>query len=182
MKTTTKSNFSLGNLILGILFIIVSIISFKNPSANLTSLAIIFGIVTIIDGIYKLYLKVKIKELLGYKSIALIITAILSIIIGILLLTNLYTTILALPFIFSIWFTIRSINGLIFSDLSRPIGTLFFILTIVINILGIIVGIILIKNPMIAAFSLSYLIGSYFMIIGIFNIIQAFYNNGNILI
>ncbi|HAP7645602.1 TPA: hypothetical protein IVV33_002984, partial [Enterococcus faecium] len=46
--------------------------------------------------------------------------------------------------------------------------------TIIVNILGILLGIFLLFNPISSALTLSFLVGFYFMLFGITHIVYAF--------
>jgi len=59
---TQKSKFGWLELILGILLILLGIYTFTNPSTALTTVVIIYGLVSIVTGIADLVLYVKLER------------------------------------------------------------------------------------------------------------------------
>lgn len=174
MNEGKKQGFDWGALILGILFVLTSLISFQDPAGNLVAIVIFFAIFAIIKGIFEIFVRNRMKELTGYKSYAPIVLGVIDILIGVYFLFNLTIGVAALPFVFAIWFIVDSIFGLFTLDLAKSASTGYFWFALIVDILGIILGIILLANPLSSALTLSFLVGFYFMIFGITNIIYAF--------
>ena len=80
MFEETKKGFDWFSLIVGILFIIAGIASFMRPDKTLHFLAIVAGIAFIFRGIYELWFRQRIGRILGESSGWLIFSAILDII------------------------------------------------------------------------------------------------------
>lgn len=171
MKT---KRFDWASFFLGVLFILVSLVSFQDPVGNLQAIVAVFGIIAIVKGIFELFFRSKVRELTGFKVKMPMVLGVFDLVIGILLLFNINAGVMALPFIFSIWFLIDSIVGLFTSDHAKMVSTGYFWFTVIINILGVIVGFILLFNPLSAALTLSFLVGFYFMLFGITEIIYSF--------
>lgn len=174
MNETRKHGISWGSLILGILFIIASLLSFQDPAGNLVAIIMVFAIFAIIKGIFEIFVRNKLKELTGYKAYAPIVLGIIDIVIGVFFLFNLNIGIAVLPFVFAIWFIVDSIFGLFTLDLAKTVSTGYMWFVIIIDVLGIILGIILLVNPVSSALTLSFLVGFYFMLFGIAEIVYAF--------
>lgn len=174
MNEGKKHGIDWGALVLGILFVLTSLISFQDPAGNLVAIVLFFAIFAIIKGIFEIFVRNRMKELIGYKSYAPIILGIIDILIGIYFLFNLNIGIAALPFVFAIWFIVDSIFGLFTVDLAKSVSTGYYWFAIIVDILGIVLGFILLVNPISSALTLSFLVGFYFMIFGITNIIYAF--------
>lgn len=163
-----------GSLVLGILFVLTALISFQNPAGNLIAIVMVFAIFAIIKGIFEIFARNRMKELLGYKAYAPIILGIIDILIGVYLLFNLNIGVAVLPFVFAIWFLFDSIFGLFTLDFAKRVSTGYFWFTLIVDVLGIILGVMLLFNPLSSALTLSFLVGFYFMMFGISNIVYAF--------
>ena len=174
MNEGKKHGIDWGALILGVLFILTSLLSFQDPAGNLVAIVLFFAMFAIIKGIFEIFVRNRMKELTGYKSYAPVVLGVIDILIGIYFLFNLNIGVAALPFIFALWFIIDSIFGLFTLDLAKAVSTSYFWLTMIVDIMGIIVGFILLANPLSSALTLSFLVGFYFMMFGITNIIYAF--------
>lgn len=169
-----EQKFNWGYFILGILFILVSLISFQNPASNLIAIVIIFGISAILKGIFEIAIRRRLHEYTGTKATSLIVIGVLDIIIGVFLLLNMTASLIALPYVFAFWFIFDSIGELIMSGAIKPLHSGLYWFTIIINILGISVGFMLLFNPISSALTLAFLVGFYFMVSGILYIVAAF--------
>lgn len=170
----SKSKFNFSYFLLGLIFIFTAVLTFRDPASNLIALAILFGCAAIFKGLFEIFFRRKFKEYTGIKNIGLLILGIVDVILGIFLLFNLNIGIITLPFIFSIWFIFDSIMGLFLSDTARLVGTAYYWFYVVMCILGIIVGFMLLFNPINAALTLAFLVGFYFMMAGINYLVVAF--------
>ncbi|MGD9559601.1 MAG: HdeD family acid-resistance protein [Oscillospiraceae bacterium] len=161
-----KQGFGWGWLIIGILFIITAVLAFYDPAANLEAFAIVFAIMAIVHGIWLLALS-------GYGGLR-ILFGILDILAGVFMLFNIGLSLIALPFVFAIWFIIDSVFRLLNLGWTKALGTGYFWLSLILNVLGVIVGILLLFSPVTAALTLSFLVGFYLMMVGVECIVVAF--------
>lgn len=161
-------------LIIGILFIVTALISFSNPRGNLVAIVALFSIAAILKGIFELFVRSRIDEYSGKSSTSLIILGILDIIIGIFFLFNMNLGIIALSYIFAFWFLIDSVVELFTAKAWKLVSNAIYWLIVVISIIGIIVGLMLLFNPLGSALTLSFMVGFYFMWFGIEYLISAF--------
>lgn len=163
-----------GNLLMGILFVIVALFSFQNPAGDLIAIVMVFAIFALLKGIFEIFARNKWKELTGYKAKMPLLVGIVDILIGVFFLFNIRAGVLALPFVFAIWFIMDSVLGLFALDLAKSISNGYYWFTLLVNVLGIFLGVILLFNPLSAALTLSFLVGFYFMMFGITHIVYAF--------
>ena len=160
-----KSKFSWGYLIAGIVFIVMGFLALFNTAASIEAIAYLFGIMAIISGVLMLVARAGAWGIVG---------GVLAIIAGIFILFNIFWTITALPYIFAVWFIASSVYSLITISSTRRYGTGYMVFSIIINILGILLGVALLFNPFAAYFTISWILGIYFMLAGIECIIYAF--------
>lgn len=172
--STQENRFDWGNFLLGLLFIGISFVAFRNPSGSLASLTVIIGISAIAKGLFDIFLRNRLKHLTGVKSSLLIVTGILDIIFGGILLFNINVGMISLAYVFAAWFLVDSISGLFSLDLARAVSTTYYWFNLIVTILGIFVGISLLFNPLTSALTLSFLVGFYLMWFGILNLVKAF--------
>ncbi|WP_099203442.1 HdeD family acid-resistance protein [Miniphocaeibacter massiliensis] len=169
-----ESKFNWGSFLIGIVFVIASMVAFRDPESDLVAIVMVFGVTALLEGIYQIAIRRTIKEVTGYKSTFMILVGILNILIGIILLFNVYEGVLVLPYVFAIWFIIRCVEGLISSDLAKSVSDGYYWFTLIINLLGIVLGIMLFTNPLSSIMTIAYIVGFYFMLFGILNIVEAF--------
>lgn len=173
MNSKTE-NFSWFNLILGIILIIGAISVFRNPAATLGSIAMLFAIMAILSGVGEIILRNKIKKYRGDASSLRIVSGVIQILLGLFLFFNLGGTIVSLPFIFAFWFIFSSIVGIIGVWPIRHISTGVFVLLLILNIIGILIGFFMLNNPLSAMFTIVWLAGFYLLLAGVRQIITAF--------
>lgn len=78
-----KRTIDWGSLILGILFVLVSLLSFQDPVGNLVAIVVVFAIFAFIKGIFELFVRNRLKELTGYKGKMPLIIGIIDILVGV---------------------------------------------------------------------------------------------------
>lgn len=83
-----KRTIDWGSLILGILFVLVSLLSFQDPVGNLVAIVVVFAIFAFIKGIFELFVRNRLKELTGYKGKMPLIIGIIDILVGVFFLFN----------------------------------------------------------------------------------------------
>lgn len=169
-----QMHFDWGNLLLGGLFILTALASFKDPAGSLVSVTVFIGMMAIIKGCFDIFLRNKVKQLTGAKATLLIIVGILDVILGVILLFNLNIGLLALPYLFAIWFIADSISGLLSLDLAKTVSSAYYWFSLILNIIGIFIGFSLLVDPITSALTLSFLVGFYLLMFGIMNVVEAF--------
>lgn len=76
--------------------------------------------------------------------------------------------------LFPIWFIMHCISRLTHLPIIRmTAGTGYYYFTLIVNILGLLLGFVMIFNPKISFFSVSYIIGCYLLLIGIDHLVLA---------
>ena len=174
MSTHHETKFDWSSFIIGVQMILVALFSFKTPISNLAAIVLVFSFSAVLKGILQLFGHFKLKEYTYYQSKRLVFLGIINILIGIFLIFNMTSSIIALPFVFSIWFIVESIGELLLASIYRDISKSYFWLMIIASIISIILGFILLSQPLIAALSISWLVGTYFLIAGIIYTVRAF--------
>lgn len=156
-------------LLVGLFFVIVSIIAFTSPIGSLMALAVLFSLSFLFGGLAEIIFSLSNRHRLQNWGWSLAF-GIVTFIAGILLLINpaLSMTTLALFIGFIILF--RSIAAIGFAfDIKRYGGSNWGWL-LAFGILGTIVSFILIWNPIFAGMSIVVLVALSFLFAGIFNI------------
>lgn len=169
-----KKTFNWISLIIGIAFILVSFVAFRNPYETLASLVIYFGLIAIIKGIGGLIIYRNIRESTKLNIRLFVWNSVIDIILGLLLIVNVDSAVSILPYVFAIWFIVDSINDMFYARFLKYIHDGVYGLNMAVNIITLILGIMMLNNPMSASLTLVYLIGIYFTISGIKYIVYAF--------
>lgn len=168
------NKFNWADFFIGVLYIIAAIFFFTNPVPALGTLIIWFGVLGIIKGIFNFVSYSKIKKTTGARAGALIVSGVLSIIMGLILVFNLFTGVFFVGFIFAIWFISDSISHLVNADVLKLRSTFLYWFSIITNVICVILGFVLLFNPASSALTVPFIIAFYFLIFGIERIVSAF--------
>lgn len=167
-------HFDWSSFVMGILFVLVALLSFRDPLSSLVAIVAVFAVFAILKGIFELFFRNRLKELTGYRGTMTLVLGIFDIVMGVFLFFNMNAGVAALPFVFAVWFMLDSIFGLFHLDLARNVSDGYYWFTLIINVLGILLGLMMLFDPITSALTLSFLVGFYFMMYGITHIIYAF--------
>ncbi|MCI5812872.1 MAG: DUF308 domain-containing protein [Limosilactobacillus coleohominis] len=169
-----NKNFDWASFVLGILFVILGCVSMYHVDTTLRFVSILFGIGAILKGIYEIWLRQTVDNLLNHKSVWLIVMAILDIILGIIFLFFHSVGALTIAYVFAIWFIIDCFGQLQVASFYREFRKGYYWLLVVLNVIGIVLGIVLLFNPMLSAIMLVWLIATFLILIGVLAIVASF--------
>lgn len=169
-----RSAFGWLELIIGIIMVFLGGFIFVRPETALTGIVILYGIIAVVMGITDIMFYVKMERYTGFGPAVSLISGIFSVMAGIMLLVypsaGKWILVLLLP----IWFIAHCISRLSHLSIIRIMaGSFFYYFTLIMNIIGIIVGCMMIINPVISLFTAGFLIGIYFILSGIDSIVMA---------
>lgn len=169
-ETTKTDKMDWGKLLLGVLLIITALFSFNNPNFNVLNVVIFFGIVMIASGIQMIATTAKSQK----SNILVIVLGVINILLGIMIMLNLTYSLLVTPYFFAIWCLVTSISGLFTLGEIRKNSKGAFWFSLIMNIIGILVGLLLFYHPVVSYFTLSFTVGMAFMFVGIKNVVESF--------
>ncbi|MDL2214096.1 DUF308 domain-containing protein [Clostridia bacterium OttesenSCG-928-O13] len=168
-----KSNFGWLELILGILLIALGIYTFTAPTTALTSVVILYGIMAIVTGIADIVIYVKLERRTGFGPTLSLVAGIFSILAGFLILFNPGAGTWAVAILFPIWFIAHCISRLAGLGVTRVVaGKASYYCSLIINILGLLLGLMLLFNPWASALSVGYIIGFYLVLLGVGSLVR----------
>lgn len=161
-------------LVIGILLILFGIDTLIHPGRSLEWIVILYGMFAMIIGISDLVFYIRAERFIGFGPAVSLISGIFSIMAGVMLLVHpdagKWVMILLLP----IWFIAHCVSRLSRLRLIRVVhGRFYYYFTLVANIIGIILGCMMIVWPSILLFSIGFLIGAYLILLGVDNIVVA---------
>lgn len=160
---------------MGVLMLLLSAYTYFNPATSLLTIVFMLAIGAVVKGIFELTVRRKMADNTGVPTWPFWVIGIFDIIIGIYLFFNQGVALVSLPFVFAIWFMVDSIGGIISAFSLRKVANSRFWLVLILSVLGLIVGIVLLDNPLTAAITIVVLLASYFFITAIGYFISAFF-------
>lgn len=168
-----SSTIKWSSLIIGVSFLIIGVFIISFPEENLFAITWLIGLLFIINGFLEIFVRQVIKRTANQSATMLVILGIINIILGLLILFNVVTSTTFIVYLFAIWFIINAFFNMFNVTPLEKSNKIFHIISIILNILAILFGIILLFNPLIAAFIIAIFISAVFFIIGVSYIIDA---------
>ena len=174
-----RSGFGWLELLTGLLMIVLGVLVFWIPNIVMTGLVYAFGVAAIVMGVADILLFIRVERYTGLGPILSLITGIISVMTGIALLIypRLGTALLTL--LFPIWFLAHCISRLMQLHHIRLLaGEGMYIFTLVVNIIGMILGFMMLFRPFFTLAAIQCFAGSYLILTGIDSVILAFSGMG----
>lgn len=169
-----RSGYGWFELVVGILFVILGIYSFIHPENTLTGVVIVYGIFAIISGIADIIFFVRTERYTGFGPTISLISGIFSIMAGFMLLVYPSAGTWAMVLLLPIWFIAHCISRLTHLNMIRvTAGRFYYYFTLIVNIIGIVLGCMMIVRPVISLFSAGFIIGTYLILLGFDSIVMA---------
>lgn len=169
-----RTGFDFRSLVVGILYIIVGIIAFRDPIDGVGIVAYLFAFSAIYRGVSYLFGYYVDRKRNGTGETMFLILGIIDIIAGLILVINIRASILALPILFAIWFIASSVMMLFSAGRLREHNNTRYMVVIFLSILGIIAGLMSLSNPLSSVLTIAMFVSLYFITSGISHIVQAF--------
>jgi len=160
-------------LLVGIFFIIVSIVAFTSPVGSLLTLSLLFALSFLLSGISESVFALMNRDRLDNWGWSLGF-GILTLLVGVLLLLKPELSMAALAFYIGFVIMFRSISTIGFAMDVKKYGSKNWAGLLILGILGTIVSFILIWNPLFAGLSLVVLVGVNFLFAGLFSVFLSF--------
>ncbi len=168
MENQIKANWYMV-LIKGIIMILLALLVFNSPGGALLAYALYIGIGLLITGIIILFRGIssrKVNTNWGWT----VFEGLLDIFLGYILLANPLVTAAVLPFVFGFWAVFYGVSLLINSFSGTGNGAM----KIISAILLILIGIMVMHNPLIAGMTVALWVAVLLLIAGIYNVIASF--------
>ena len=170
-----RSGYGWFELIIGIMLVVLGIFTFIRPGSTLTGIVILYGLVAVITGISDLIFYVRTERYTGFGPAVSLISGIFSIMAGVMLLVypgaGRWVMVLLLP----LWFIAHCVARLAHLPFLRMFaGTGYYYFTLVVNCIGLLLGVLMIVNPLVSLISSGYVIGGYLLLLGLDSLVFAF--------
>ena len=169
-----RSSFGWLELLTGILMIVLGILVFVIPNLVMTSMVAFFGIAAIVMGVTDIILFIRVERYTGFGPILSLITGIISVMSGVALLIYPKLGAIILTVLFPIWFIAHCISRLTQVHHIRLIaGNNMYVFTLAVNIIGIILGFMMLLSPVFTLSAIRCFAGCYLLLLGVEGILTA---------
>ncbi len=161
-------------LVAGVLFIIIGIWCFVNPLMSYAALATFFSVAFLVSGIFESFFAISNRnEMVNWGwSLAF---GLLSVFVGIILISNPMLSLEVLAFYVGFLVIFRSVSGIGYSIDLKNYGVKNWGFALFFALVGLVLGIVLLVNPILAGFTAVIWFGFSLIATGIFSIIIGYY-------
>lgn len=169
-----RSGYGWFELIVGILLVLMGVITFVRPGQTLTVIVVFCGMLAIVTGISDIVFYVRSARFMGLGPTVSLITGVFSIMAGAMLLVYPSAGTWAMIVLLPIWFIAHCISRLSQLDVIRmTAGNFYYYFTLIVNIVGIVLGFLMIVRPLLSYYTAGFIIGVYLILMGIDMIVMA---------
>lgn len=162
-------------LIAGIVMIALGVASLARPSLAVTGLVYAYGITGVIVGVTDILWYIRVERYTGFGPIVSLIAGVLSVMAGVVILVNPQVGMAVFSLLFALWFVAHCVSRL--ASLSRVrlvAGRGAYYAALALNILGLVLGALLVVLPAASILTLGYLAGVYLIALGVESLVMAF--------
>lgn len=169
-----RSGFGWLELVIGIALIVLGIFAFVKPDLALTSLTFAYGIAAVIMGVADIILFIEMEHYTGFGPMLALISGVLSVMTGFMLVVHPGAGALVLTVLFPIWFIAHSISRLAHLGAIRFVaGNGIYYFTLIINLIGLVLGILMLFNPLFTLTTIRYFASAYLILLGVDSVVMA---------
>ena len=169
-----RSGFGWLELIEGILLILLSIYTIVWPDRALTGWIVLYGLIAVIMGVADILLYIRVERFTGFGPIVSLVSGALSVMTGVMLLVYPNAGKWVTSLLFPLWFLAHCISRLAGLRTVRILtGRFTWWFTLIMNVLGLALGVMMLAQPKVSLLSLEYLVSFYLMLLGVDCIILA---------
>lgn len=169
-----RSDIGWTELLVGIILIILGIFVIKQPVGIITWIVVVCGLIAILSGIADIVLYVKMERFTGFGPVISLVTGILGVMAGFMLMVHPGAGTWVIAMILPIWIIAHCISRLSHLQyMKMHFGSTYYTISLILNIFGLVVGILLVFRPMVTIFSMGVLVGAYLILEGIECIVTA---------
>lgn len=169
-----KKSVDFVKLLMGILSVILAFFVISNPAASVLSLTWIIGVFLIINGVMRFSNRNTLRSMGMSNTGMLTFSAVLDIILGLIILFVPASGEIYIWIVLSLALIMDSAFELFAAGVIKQASTGLYWFTVILAVLGIILGFILLFNPILTLGVAVLLLGAYFLVYGIMDIVTAF--------
>lgn len=170
------TNYRLLQFITGIAYIIMALLALKFSDRHLIESARLFGVFSVIKGIFELLNRERIKQRTRDKAYAPIVLGIIDILIGAYMIIYANMSFHYIPYLFGIWFISDAVVSLFTLDLAKKIHIAYYWVALFIYLVGALIGVVLLIGTNSGPVENNILIGIYFLMFGFIDLIGGMIN------
>lgn len=174
-----RSGFGWLELAVGIALIVLGILAFARPDLAMSGLAFAYGIAAVVMGVTDIILFIEVERYTGFGPLLSLISGVLSVMTGLMLVVQPGAGGLVLTVLFPIWFIAHGVSRLMhLGKIRRVAGKGIYYFTLLVNIVGLLLGVLMVFNPVFTMTTIRCLASAYLILLGLDSVVMAFSRMG----
>ena len=162
-------------LIAGIVMIALGIASLARPSLAVTGLVYAYGAAGVIVGVADILRYIRVERYTGFGPMVSLVAGVLSVMAGVVILVNPRVGMAVFSLLFALWFITHCVSRLAsLSWLRFVAGRGAYYAALVLNLMGLVLGAVLVVLPTASILTLGYLAAVYLIVLGAESLVMAF--------
>lgn len=162
-------------LIAGIVMIALGIASLARPSLAVTGLVYAYGAAGVIVGVTDILRYIRVERYTGFGPVVSLIAGVLSVMSGVVILVNPRVGMAVFSLLFALWFITHCVSRLAsLSWLRFVAGRGAYYAALVLDLIGLVLGALLVVLPTASLLALGYLAAGYLIVLGMESLVMAF--------
>jgi uncharacterized membrane protein HdeD (DUF308 family) len=159
------------SFLMGLATLILGIIVAVHPSVSLAVIAVLLGILLIFSGVFQI---VEAFDAAEHSRVWRGIAGVVLIVAGIVLIRHLHLSIALIGLIVGLTWVVQGISAIVGGISGSAVGLLGTGWLVVFGVISLIAGIVVISAPIASITTLAALLGIWFAVIGVFEMVGAF--------
>lgn len=174
-----RSGFGWMEFVLGVMMIVAGILSFIVPHETITTLVLLYAAIAIITGVGDIIFYIRADRYIGFGPVVSLISGIISVMTGMMLFIYPNVGEWILYLLLPMWLIAHNIFNLANLNIMRlSAGDFCYYVSLIVSIVGLILGFLMILHPFNGTFVVSVLIGIHLLLTGVNCIVIALSRNG----
>lgn len=162
-------------LMAGIVMIALGVASLARPSLAVTGLVYAYGAAGVIVGVTDILRYIRVERYTGFGPMVSLIGGVLSVMSGVVILVNPRVGMAVFSVLFAVWFITHCVSRLAnLSHVRLMAGRGTYYAALVLNIIGLVLGAVLVVLPAASILTLGYLAAVYLIVLGAESLVMAF--------
>ena len=174
-----RSGFGWLEFISGLCMLLLGVFTILRPQSMFTWIAVLYGVLAIITGACDIVFYIKAAHYTGFGPLLSLISGILIVMAGAVLVAHPGIGKWVLSVLFPLWFIAHCISRMTHLNLIRfAAGNGYYYISLILNVLGLILGVMMIFRPAFTFFTAGALVGGYLIASGVETMVLAFSEMG----
>jgi uncharacterized membrane protein HdeD (DUF308 family) len=174
MNLKEKVDINWAEMLLGVVFVLMGIYTFAHPELTLSGFLVVYGVLAVICGVVDIAFYVHLERHTGFGPVTALVLGIVNGLLGLFLILSPHTAAVIVGLIFPLWFVCHCLVKLLNLNVVRVLSPWRYWWELVVNLVGILLGVLLLLHPFASAVSLVYLAGAYLVVMGLSSILSSF--------